>query len=187
MTTDPVNSPKAGLKSRLLDRLRDPNQLRVIVTALVLLAAYTCVYAPLSGKIAETTAEIDRQKNLCQLASDVEHLRAQYRGFIERLPRPGVPGAPSDSKEWVQYLLAGLRGFPLRLTVLDCDPVREVGPYKAAVLRVELEGDFFDVDAFLRWLESNPRLLRIDSLSISAPQGRGSVLSVRLTVLGMMS
>ena len=67
----------------------------------------------------------------------------------------------------MQYLLGGIRRFPLRLTALDCDPPRDVGPYKAVVLRVDLEGAFFDMDALLRWLESNPRLFRIDSLRIS--------------------
>ena len=162
MTADAINARKADLKSRLLERLHDPTQLRAVVTATVLLAAYAGIYAPLSGKIADATAEINRQQRLCQLASDVEHLRAQYKSFVDRLPKQ------SDSKEWVQYLLGGIRRFPLRLTALDCDPPRDVGPYKAVVLRVELEGAFFDMDALLRWLESNHRLLRIDSVRICA-------------------
>ena len=182
MTADATHPPKASLKNRLLDRLHDPMQLRILVTATVLLVAYTCIYAPMSGKIADATAEIDRQQSLCQLAGDVEHLRTQYQSFVNRLP------TQSDSKEWVQYLLAGIRRFPLRLTGLDCDPLRDVGPYKAAVLRVELEGGFFDVDALLRWLDSNPRLLRVDSVSISPQRGKGAgALIVRLTILGMMS
>jgi Tfp pilus assembly protein PilO len=182
MNTDATNPPKAGLKSRVLDRLRNPVQLRILVTATVLLVAYTCVYAPLSGKITDVTAELNREQVLCQLASDVEHLRTQYQGFALRLPQQ------SDSKEWVQYLLDGVRRFPVRLTKLDCDTPREVGPYKAAVLRVELEGSFFEIDAFLRWLESNPRLIRIDSVNIAPGQSTaGSSLVVRLTVLGMMS
>ena len=181
MTDNAINLPKANLKSRLLDRLRDPLQLRVFVMATVLLVAYVGMYAPMSGKIADATAEIDRQQTLCQLASDVEHLRIQYRGFAERLPKQ------SDSKEWVQYVLGGIRRFPLRLTGLDCDPVRDVGPYKAAVLRIDLEGGFFDIDALLRWLESNPRLLRIDSVNLVPTRGNPGVLVARLTILGMMS
>ncbi len=137
MTADAINPPRTDLKSRVLDRLRDPTQLRVFVIATVLLVAYAGMYAPLSGKIADTTAEINRQQSLCQLAGDVEHLRTQYQSFADRLPKQ------SDSKEWVQYLLAGTRRFPLRLTGLDCDPVRDIGPYKAAVLRVELGGGLF--------------------------------------------
>ena len=178
--TPETQPPKSDLKSRLLDRLRDPLQLRIFVTATVLLVGYAGIYAPLSGNIADATAQISHEQNLCQLASDVEHLRSQYQGFADRVPPQG------DSKEWVQYLLAGIRRFPLRLTGLDCDAVRDLGPYKATALRVELEGGFFDVDAFLRWLESNPRLLRIDTLRI-APQAQGHLLNVQLTILGMMS
>ncbi len=171
----------ANLKSRLLDRLRDPMQLRIFVIATVLLVAYAGTYAPLSGKIADATAEINREQGLCQLANDVEHLRIQYQSFADRLPKQG------DSNEWVEYLLGGIRRFPLRKTKLDCDPVRDVGPYKAVVLRVELEGSFFAMDALLRWLDSNPRLLRVDSLRIVASPNHPGNLVMQLTVLGLMS
>ena len=180
MTATAIPQPKADLKTRLLDRLRNPLQLRSIVTGTVLLVAYVGMYGPMSGKIADATAEINRQKSLCKLASDVEHLRTQYQSFATRLP------AQSDSKEWVEYMLNGIRRFPLRLTKLDCDPPRDVGPYKAAVLRVELEGDFFHIDALLRWLEANPRLLRIDSLRISVSRSSRDILVFQFTVLGMM-
>jgi Tfp pilus assembly protein PilO len=135
----------------------------------------------LSGQIAGASAEIDGERKLCQLAADVEHLRTQYRSFADRLPKQ------SDSKEWVQYLLGGIRRFPLRLTTLECDPPRDVGPYKAVVLRAELEGAFFDMDALLRWLESNPRLLRIDSLRIAPSRSSRDVLVLQFTVLGVIS
>ena len=181
MIADAAHPRKADLKTRVLDRLHDPVQLRATVTAMVLLAAYAGIYAPLSGEITDATVAIDHQQKLCRLAADVEHLRAQYQSFANRLPKQ------SDSKEWVQYLLGGVRRFPLRLTALDCDPPRDVGPYKAVVLRVELEGAFFDMDALLRWLESNHRLLRIDSVRISPSRSNRNVLVLQLTVLGVMS
>jgi Tfp pilus assembly protein PilO len=181
MTVDATGKRKADLKSRAIERLHDPTKLRAVVTATVLLVAYAGMYAPLSSQIAGATAEINHQQRLCQLAADVEHLRAEYKSFTDRLPKQ------SDSKEWVQYLLGGIRRFPLRLTALDCDPPRDVGPYKAVVLRVELEGSFFDMDALLRWLESNHRLLRIDSLRISPSRSSRDILVMQLTVLGVMS
>ena len=113
-------------------------------------------------------------RGLCQLASDVEHLRTQYQGFAARLPKQ------SDSKEWVQYLLDGIRRFPLRLTGLDCDPVRDVGPYKAAVLRVELEGTFSTWTPCSAGWNRIPGLLRIDSVRISPSHGSGTSSSCGL-------
>jgi Tfp pilus assembly protein PilO len=181
MIADTIHPRKADLKSRVLERLHDPIQLRAAVTVTVLLVAYAGIYAPLSGQIADATTEIDRQQKLCQLAYDVEHLRTQYQSFVGRLPKQ------SDSKEWVQYLLNGIRRVPLRLTALDCDPPRDVGPYKAVVLRVELEGAFFDMDTLLRWLDTNHRLLRVDSVRIAPSRSSREVLVLQLTVLGVMS
>jgi Tfp pilus assembly protein PilO len=181
MAVEATHKGKPDMKSRVLERLHDPIQLRAVVTATVLLSAYAAIYVPLSSEIADATASIEQQQKLCQLAADVEHLRAQYKSFADRLP------AQSDSKEWVQYVLSGIRRFPLRLTTLDCDPPRDMGPYKAVVLRIELEGSFPDMDGLLRWLESNRRLLRIDSVRIAPSHSSRDALGLQLTVLGVMS
>jgi hypothetical protein len=43
------------------------------------------------------------------------------------------------------------------------------------------------MDALLRWLESNHRLLRIDLLRIAPSRSNRDVLVLQLTILGVMS
>ena len=135
---------------------------------------------PLSGEIEETSRKLASEKKRLDLARDIEHLRAQHKTIKHRLPEK------SDTNEWVQYVLGGVRRFPLKLVTLDSDPLRHVGPYKAVVLRIELEGQFPDMNGFLGWLETNERLFRADSVRIQPHRSGNGTLVMQLTVLGVM-
>ncbi len=177
-----MNSPetedrRADWKSDLLKRLHDPLQLRIGVTAIVLALGYGAVYVPMSGQIAETSRKLGQDRQRLALARSIEQLQKQYRRFQHRIPQH------VDTEEWVQYLLDGIRQFPLVMSTLDRRPPRGVGPYKVVVLHVELRGTFFDLDEFLRWVESNERLLHIGSMKLS-PSG-GDVMTLNLTISGL--
>lgn len=164
---------------KLLEQLHDPVRLRVLVTGLMLLVGYVGIYMPLSGRIEETTRKLNQQHKRHALAHDIGHLRAEVDKFQPRLPKK------TDTNQWVQYLLDGIRKLPLKLITLDPDSPGRVGPYEAVVLHMKLEGGFHDLDAFLHWLEANQRLFRVDSAKIAPARGENGGLVLQLTVLGM--
>jgi len=168
-----------GLKAQLLERLHDPTQLRICVVAAVLLAGYAAVFVPLDGRIAQTTRKLGREAKMIELAANLERLQKQYSVLEPRVPRQ------ADTKEWVQYVLDGIRRLPLKMTKFDCRQPKQFGPLKVVIFQIELEGTFFDLDKFLRWLESNHRLFRVDDLSIGSSQEEKGALSMKLTVLGL--
>lgn len=161
MTPSDTGERRVDLKARLLERMNDPLQLRIVVIGVVLLVGYSGVYMPLDAQIASTKQQLVREQKLADLAASLEQLQTQCHSFGKRLTQQ------ADSKEWMQYMHEGVRRFPLKLAKLDCLPSKKVGPYPVVVLNLELEGSYFDLDQFLRWLESNPRLLRADEIDIS--------------------
>ena len=165
---------------KLLERLHDPLQLRVLITGLLLLVGYGGIYMPLSSRIEETTRKLSSEHKRRHLANDVDCLRAQVEKFQARLPEK------ADTNQWVNYVLDGIRGFPLKLINLDSAGPCRVGPYKAVVLHVQLEGEFHDLDSFLHWLEANQRLLRVDSAKIAPARNANERLVMQLTLLGIM-
>jgi hypothetical protein len=171
---------KSTRKAELLERLHNPLQLRALVTGSLLLAVYVGMYMPLTSGLAETTRQLNQEQKRLDLARDIEHLRTQVERYKDRLP------AARDPNEWVQYVLGGIRGFPLKLVTLDVDTPRDLGPYKAMVVRVELEGAFHDMDSLLRWFESNQRPFRVDSVNIYPHRSGNGTLVMQLTVLGVM-
>jgi Tfp pilus assembly protein PilO len=158
--------------------LNSPVQLRVLLAVLIFGGWYAGFCSPMSAAIDERTRRADRERKRLELAGEVERLRAQVDRFQARLP------LKTDPNEWVQYMLGGVRGFPLRLLMLDTDGEKDVGPYKAQVVKMQVEGGFHDVDAFLRWIETNTRLLRIDSVRIT-PTKDGRKVEAHLVVLGV--
>jgi len=176
-----TGTKNADLRTRLLDRLHNPAQLRAAVTLLALVVGYLGIYLPLSSRITATTGRLTAARNRLRLARDMEQLEAQCKSFEHRV------GEKPDPIEWAQYVLGGIRKLPgLKPAKLNPDPPQVIGPYKAVVLKIALEGSFGDLSAFLRWLETNERLFRVDALTITPhPAGNGSLL-MQLTVVGVM-
>jgi hypothetical protein len=175
-----ASNQKPGLKVQLLERLHNPFQLRVALTGLAVVIGYGAVYLPLNGDLEETVRRLTAEHKRRELALDIESLRTRFATFKRRL------SDKPDSNEWMEYVLCGIRQFPLKLTMLDPDAPREVGPYKALVVRIELEGPFPDQYALLRWFESNERIFRVDAVKIAPHRKIEGMRVMQLTILGLM-
>ena len=180
---------RTDLKTQLNDWFHDPLKLRVTVIGIVIAAAFFGVYAPLAEKIAKTTKMLKNERKLGELATQIEQMQKQCDSFKNRLPQQ------VDTKEWMQYVLDGVRGLPLKLTKLDCTPAAKIGPYQAVTLQIVVEGSYYDLDQFLRWLETDQRLFRTDQISINLLRSKKKTSSdvetnkddmvMLLTVVGM--
>jgi Tfp pilus assembly protein PilO len=138
------------------------------------LAGYGGIYTPLNAQIEGMNRKIDREKKLAVLAEKIERLQTQCKQIDNWLPKQ------TDSKEWMQYMLDGIRKLPLKLVKLDFLAPRPVGPFQALVMRIEVEGSYYDLDRLLRWIETNPRLLRVDDIGIGlAKQEQAAAAPVR--------
>jgi len=174
-----ISESKTDFKSDLILRLHNPTQLRVLVTALALGIGYAGVYLPLGSALEEAQRRRSAGRARLELVHDVSRLRSQIKGFEKRLP------TKSDPNEWVEYVLGGIRRFPLKMVTMESLPPRTMGPYKMVVLRIALEGTFKELNHFLRWLDGNERLLRVDVIKLD-PDSNRRFLTMHLTVLGMM-
>lgn len=176
-----TSEQRRGLLAGVTERMHDPFQLRLMVTALILVVALAGLYMPLSQAIEDESRQLAKEEKRLDLALELERLRKQRELFEHRIPQD------ADVNEWVQYVLDGIRKFPLKLAKLESADVRSVGPYKAVVLRVELEGVFHDMDGFLRWVEANDRLFRLDEVQIAPTRSNKDKQIMELTMLGVMS
>jgi Tfp pilus assembly protein PilO len=189
MTPPETGEHRLSLTAKLIERLHDPLQLRILLISLMLAAGYIGIYAPLTAQIAETTANLGRERKLAALANGVEQLQTQFNSFAKRLPHQ------ADSKEWLEYMHEGIRGFPLKLLRLDCLGAKKMGPYRVVSLQIEVEGSLYELDTFVRWLETNPRLFRVDDITFGLAYGTQQSkdkseknmddMVMKLTVLGM--
>jgi hypothetical protein len=170
------------LRAEIMERLQSPGQLRACVCGGLALFGYVAIYLPFSGEIAENAAQLKRAQQQLELARDIDALRTQYERLQKH--RPDM----ADPNEWVQYVVEGIRGFPVKLVNLDSRPPLDLGPFKAVVMRIELEGDFAELHSFLNWLETRERLFSVDSVHIRPLRNaeRKNALLMQLNVLGLM-
>ncbi|OHB58573.1 MAG: hypothetical protein A2173_07310 [Planctomycetes bacterium RBG_13_44_8b] len=158
--------------------LSDPVKLRLFTVGALLLLVTVLVYMPLY-KIIENNGRLliaARERN--NYIADCEKLRAQTAAF-----RPFIEGR-RDTSDWISYLLDGMRQFQIRLREMSPKKQSQVGPYKAAALSMDIEGDYQELKNYVEWLEDSKTLVRIDTLQLA--KGRND-MSMKITVLGIMS
>ncbi len=195
------NEARRDWKTDLLERLHSPVQLRLFLTGLVLLAGYASSL-PLEGRLSETSSRLRAERRRLNLARDVEQLRADDQALQKRLPappapskasagkskrptRPGPGGADGEANEWQRYMLGGIRRLPVKLVLLESDRPHSLGPFRVVGFQIALEGSFGDLHAFLTWLDTNERLMRVERVLLE-PLRDHTALSLRVTVLGIM-
>lgn len=169
----------APILNSLNRRLRNPLQLRLILGGSLLAVWYGLVFVPLRSRIDKTARDRAQSEAHLSLARDIEALRTETKAFKGRIP------THADTNEWVEYLLGGVREFPVKMLKLEPKGMRKHGPFEVVALQIELQGSYRDLDAMLAWIEVNPRLLRIDSLVFEPSRGKAETLDLKLTVLGM--
>ncbi len=177
-----MDSPrkKPDLKTKLLDRLHEPIPLRLALGLALLGSWYYLGYSPMNARIVATEARLELDRKRLALGTEVEALRREEAGFVDRLP------PRSDPNEFLQYVLGGVRSAALKLVSLSPEKPKDAGPFEVASVKLELQGDFRDIQAFLRWVETDHRLLRVDGLTVGPDAKDPETMMAQLVVLGLM-
>jgi hypothetical protein len=173
--------PRSSSLARVIRLLQNPIQFRVVSTLALLGIWYGAFAMPLIAEIDDVTKRITRESSRIVLATEVERLRDQVSRFNSRLPKD------TDPNEWIHYMLEGVRQFPrLEVKQIDPDGFKDVGPLKGVVMKLEVEGNFTDLDAFLRWVEGNPRLFRVSYLKMEPPRSVQARMTAQMIIIGLM-
>ncbi|MFA5293671.1 MAG: hypothetical protein WC496_11660 [Phycisphaerae bacterium] len=157
--------------------LGSPVKMRLATMGGLLVLTIVLVYMPLSKEIKKSKKLLSSEKERNSCIMEHEKLQKQVEIFHS------IIGEKSDTNEWVQYLLDGMRKFPVKLKGMESKQQRKVGPYRAAALSMEIEGTFAELKKYVEWVESSPRLVRIDTLQI---EQRSSGLLLKILVLGIV-
>jgi Tfp pilus assembly protein PilO len=179
------SSPPSALRARLDSLVGNPVQFRAVLATVLTGAWFFAYYQPTVGRIDELRRRVETERKRLALAEQTEDLREQTGRFLGRIPKA------VDPDEAVQYLLEGVRSHPLKLTSLEPKPSEEVGPYKALVAALSVEGEYNDLERLLRWVETDKaRLFRVDSVRldrIKQTGGEARRYQMQLVVTGVFS
>ncbi len=173
------SSPKSNVHELVLTQLRNPLKLRLSICLTIIAVWYFSFFTPLVEKTQTTTARIARERKRIATAKEIETLKkalAPHHGFI--------PGGANLS-ELMRHVMDRLRSSPLKLVDLKPEAPKNLGPYDAIGVQLALEGDFSELSAFLSWVESDGRYLRVDSIKIDPNQRDPGHLKAQLKLLSL--
>jgi len=169
---------KSSLPRQVLSLLRNPTRLRLALSAAILLSWYFGVYSPTSEYMTLASTRTDSERKRAVTAREIEKLRSILNPCQDRIPDQ------SGLNELIQYVMAHVRTLPINLIDLKPGKVKDLGPYDNLNLRLQFESTYEDLDALLRWVETNQRLLRVDTLKIELGKEKNR-LTVQLELLSL--
>jgi len=176
MNQKPTKSTPGEL---ILQQLRHPLKLRLTILLIAITAWYLAFFMPIGEETQTTTATIARERKRIATAREIETLRKSLGPHLE-LIRAGA-----DLNELMRHVIDHLRSSPLKLIDLKPEASKDLGPYQTIGVQLTLEGQFAEVDAFLGWVESGDRPLRVDSIKIDPDQKKTAGLKAQVTLLGL--
>jgi Tfp pilus assembly protein PilO len=151
---------KASYKEVIVKQLRQPLKLRLLISVGIMVAWYALFFSPLSDETTAATARITRERARVATARQIDQLKKSIAPFHGRV----LVGA--DINELMRYVIAQMRSSPLKLLDLKPEKSKDLGPFETFGLKLTLEGTYAEIDEFLKWVETDERLLRVDAIKL---------------------
>jgi Tfp pilus assembly protein PilO len=170
---------KTEYKQVILEQLRQPLKLRLLLCSAIITGWYVLFFSPLSEQTTAATGKIVTERKRVATARQIEQLKkamAPYKGRVH---------AGTDINELMQHVIAHMRSSPLKLLDLKPEKPKDLGPYETLGLKLTLEGRFADFDEFLKWVETDQRLLRIDTIKLDPVTKDPGRLAAQVVLLSL--
>jgi Tfp pilus assembly protein PilO len=172
-------SPKNSPKQLILNQLRHPLKLRLIICLTMFGLWYFFYFMPLSEGTQTTTARIGREQKRMATAREIEQLKKDLAPYQEFIP------AGANLNELMRQVIDHLRTSPLKLLDLKPGAAKDLGPYESIGLQLALEGEFTELDDFLGWIETHARHVRVDSIKIDPNLREPGRLKAQVALLSL--
>ncbi len=172
-------SSKPGIGRLVLHQLSHPIKLRVALCLGMIFAWQVGFFGPLNDDVVATTARIGLERRRIATAQEVEQLKKA------QTPHQDAVGSADGVNELIQFLMTRIRSSPVRLVDLIPGKAKDLGPFQAISLNLKLNGTYKDIDDLLGWIESNPRLLRVDTIQMKPNSREPGQLNADLTLVAL--
>jgi Tfp pilus assembly protein PilO len=170
---------KTDYKKLVLNQLRHPLKLRLLLCVGSMAAWYVVFFSSLSDDTAAATARISRERARVATARQIEQLKKSMAPFKGRV----LAGA--DISELMNHVIIHMRTSPLKLLDLKPEKSKDLGPFEALGLKLALEGRYSEIDDFLKWVETDQRLLRIDAIKLDPLAKDPSRLTAQVVLVSL--
>jgi Pilus assembly protein, PilO len=170
---------KARYGAVIANQLRHPLKLRLLLSVAIIGGWYFLFFSPLSEKTTAATAKIALERKRIAVARQIEQTKKSIGPDQARIP------AGADANELMRHLITHMRSSPLKLLDLKPEKPKDLGPFETIGLKLILEGTFVEIDEFLKWVETDRRLLRIDAIKLDPLAKDATRLTAQVVLLSL--
>jgi type II secretory pathway component PulM len=161
---------------QVAEKLRDPLRMRIAVAGVALAVIYFGISEPLYGRMKQGKRELHQLENAVHTAEEVLLLRDQLEVIEPRILKD------NGDDIVVAHLIEILREQSVDLMRIDAETPERLGPMKTIGVSLDLSGSFTALTRVLQRFESDPYLLRVETISISPGDRSQSMPTMQLTL-----
>tara|TARA_R110002049_G_scaffold4601_5_gene32098 strand:- start:140046 stop:140588 length:543 start_codon:yes stop_codon:yes gene_type:complete len=161
---------------QVAETLRDPMRMRVAVAGVSLAIMYFGISEPLYGRMKQEKRQLQQLETKVRTAEEVLLLRDHLQAVEPRILR-------QDGDDIVvAHLIEIVREHSVDLMRIDAESPERLGPMKTIAVSLDLTGEFTDLTKVLHRFESDPYLLRVETIAISPGDRSQSTPTMQLTL-----
>ena len=146
---------------QLSEQLRDPIRMRLAVAFVTIVILLFGISDPLHGRTRKARRSLNELRQRVSTAEEVLLLRASMEDVRSRI----LQGEGSDPV--TDFFMQLLRQSPVDLNQINVEAAQRLGPLYSVRTTIDLSGSYEELNEVLHLIESQPELLRIESLQIS--------------------
>ncbi|WP_182870837.1 GspMb/PilO family protein [Rhodopirellula sp. JC639] len=160
------------------EQLRDPLRMRIAVALVMVVLMFFAISEPLHGKTKKTRRDLQQLRAKVKTAEEVMLLEDALEHVRPRI----IQGEGNDAV--TSFFIDLFRDGGADLLQINAEAPQRLGPIYNVRVTLDLEGEFSQLNDALFLLESQPELIRVETLVIN-PAERGDAkptmqLSVRM-------
>lgn len=176
--------PKKDTKLReelgqVIESLRDPFRMRSAVALVAVLIMFFAISEPLHGRMKRSKRELNQLRERTKTAEEVllliDHLESVEPKILRGEGTDVVTG----------HLIELIRNQDVALQQINAESPQRLGPMQTVRVSLDVSGEFPALNALIEALESQPFLLRVETVQIKPGDKRSMLpmMSLSLRVL----
>ncbi|PAY15415.1 hypothetical protein CKO51_32040 [Rhodopirellula sp. SM50] len=161
---------------QVAEQLRDPFRMRVAVALVMVAIMFFAISEPLHGRTKKTRRELQQLREKVKTAEEVMLLQDALEHVRPRI----LQGEGNDAV--TGFFIDLFRDSGADLLQINAEAPQRLGPIYNVRVTLDLAGDFPQLNEALFLLESQPELIRVETLQINPAERSASQPTMQLSV-----
>ena len=161
---------------RVTEQLRDPFRMRIAVALVMAVIMFFAISEPLHGRTKKSRRELQQLREKVKTAEEVMLLQDALEQIDSRI----IQGEGNDAV--TGFFINLFRDSDVDVLKINAEAPQRMGPIFSVRATLDLTGEYSELNEALYQLESQPELVRVETLQINPAERDGERPMMQLSV-----